>query len=70
MSGAKSLEEVITAYEAEMKPRGAKEVALSLEQALKSRDKDMIKNSPLFKLGWERDRVAAPATIAASKENI
>ena len=39
-----------------MKPRGAKEVALSLEQALKARDRNTIKDSPLFKLGWQRDK--------------
>ena len=56
VAGEKSLEEVITAYEAEMKPRGAREVALSLEQALKGREKDPIEESPLFKYGWKRDQ--------------
>ncbi|KAM3067369.1 hypothetical protein ACMFMF_009860 [Clarireedia jacksonii] len=55
-AGATTLGEAITAYEAEMKPRGAKEVALSLEQALKARDKDTIKDSPIFKLGWQRSK--------------
>ena len=41
-----------------MKPRGAKEVALSLEQALKARDKDTIKDSPLLKLGWQQGKPA------------
>ncbi|KAL8722376.1 MAG: hypothetical protein Q9181_007501, partial [Wetmoreana brouardii] len=52
-----SLKEAITAYEAEMKPRGAREVALSLEQALKGRNKNTIKDGPLFKLGWQREKI-------------
>ncbi|KAL4912434.1 hypothetical protein BDW62DRAFT_206487 [Aspergillus aurantiobrunneus] len=43
----------ITRYEDEMKPRGATEVALSLEQALKARDQSTLKESPLFKQGWK-----------------
>ncbi|KAL8897693.1 MAG: hypothetical protein Q9192_002447 [Flavoplaca navasiana] len=62
-SGAKTLKDAILAYEAEMKPRGASEVALSLEQALKGRDKNTIKDSPLFKLGWQREK-AETATAA------
>lgn len=51
--GEKTLTEVITAYEDEMKPRGAKEVMLSLEQALKARDQKTLKDSPLFQQGWK-----------------
>jgi hypothetical protein len=60
--GTTTLEEAITAYETEMKPRGAKEVALSLEQALKARDKDTIKDSPIFKLGWQASKQASVET--------
>lgn len=56
MSGDKTLGQAITAYEAEMKPRGAKEVALSLDQALKARDLNMIKESPIFKHGWQQGK--------------
>jgi hypothetical protein len=61
--GQKSLDNAITAYEAEMKPRGAKEVALSLEQALKAREMSTIRDSPIFKVGWQRGRedVVEPA---------
>lgn len=59
------MKEAMTAYEAEMKPRGVKEVALSLEQALKARDKNTIKDSPLFKLGWQRGKAEALAPAPA-----
>lgn len=55
-SGENTLAHLITAYEDEMKPRGATEVTLSLEQALKARDQSTIKDSPLFKLGWQQGR--------------
>ena len=48
-----------------MKPRGAKEVALSLEQALKARDQNTIKDSPLFKFGWQRGKAEALAPAPA-----
>ncbi|KAL8747115.1 MAG: hypothetical protein Q9190_000978 [Brigantiaea leucoxantha] len=57
----KTLQEAVSEYEAEMKPRGAKEVALSLEQALKARDMNTLKDSPLFKLGWQRDKTSVAA---------
>ena len=68
LAGETSLEAAITAYEAEMKARGATEVALSLEQALKSRNKDTIMDSPVFKLGFGRSKTEAAAgdTVAAS----
>ncbi|KAK5741894.1 hypothetical protein LTR17_003642 [Elasticomyces elasticus] len=51
VSGEQSLGQVITAYEEEMRPRGAKDVALSLEQAEKSRDWDRLMSSPIFQVG-------------------
>ncbi|CAI6237290.1 unnamed protein product [Periconia digitata] len=54
LAGQKSLGHAIAEYEAEMKPRGAKEVALSLEQALKAKDMSTLKDSPIFKVGWKR----------------
>jgi hypothetical protein len=59
--------DAITEYESEMKPRGAKEVALSLEQALKARDQNTLKDSPLFKQGWKRATVDAALPTAAEK---
>ena len=64
-AGEISLAEAIGAYEAEMKPRGVREVALSLEQALKARDKDTMKDSPLFKLGFGRGQTEAEAGTLA-----
>lgn len=64
VAGEKSLGDAITAYEAEMKPRGAKEVALSLEQALKARDMSTIKDSPIFKVGWKRDKEDVSEPVA------
>ncbi|KAF2219773.1 putative monooxygenase [Elsinoe ampelina] len=55
-NGKKTLAEAIAEYEAEMKPRGAREVGLSLEQAMKARNTSTIKDSPIFKLGWQRER--------------
>lgn len=46
-----TLSEAITAYEDEMRPRGAKEVKLSYQQAVASRNFDTIANSPIFKVG-------------------
>lgn len=54
LAGKTTLSEGVTAYEAEMRPRGAKEVALSLEQAEKSRDWDTIMDSPIYKHGLGR----------------
>jgi 2-polyprenyl-6-methoxyphenol hydroxylase-like FAD-dependent oxidoreductase len=64
-AGETTQREAITTYEAEMKPRGAKEVELSLEQALKARDANTIKDSPLFKHGWQRGKPEAPAQVQA-----
>jgi len=62
VAGEKSLANAIADYEAEMKPRGAKEVALSLEQALKARDKETLKDSPIFTHGWKRGDVKVSLT--------
>jgi len=53
-AGKKTLSETISAYEDEMRPRGAKEVALSLEQAVKTRDWASVKDSPIFKIGHSK----------------
>ncbi|KAF2170151.1 hypothetical protein M409DRAFT_19757 [Zasmidium cellare ATCC 36951] len=53
-TGSKSLSEAVTAYEAEMKPRGAKEVALSLEQAKSSRNVETWKESAMARVGHSR----------------
>ncbi|KAK4543969.1 hypothetical protein LTR36_004743 [Oleoguttula mirabilis] len=52
--GKQTLAEVVTAYEAEMRPRGAREVALSLEQARKTRDWETVMEGPVFKQGYRR----------------
>ena len=48
--GRSSLAEAITAYDEEMRPRGAKEVALTFEQALATRTGELEK-SPIFRIG-------------------
>lgn len=45
----KTLKEAIDSYEAEMIPRGAKEVELSLEQGLLCHDWETFRESPYFK---------------------
>jgi hypothetical protein len=65
-----TLEDSITAYEAEMKPRGAKEVALSLEQALMARDKDTIKDSPIFRHGWQRGNADAVVETSSATNKV
>lgn len=67
MNGQKTFKDAITEYEAEMKPRGAKEVALSLEQALKARKTDTLKDSPIFKQGWKRDDAEVVEAPTAEK---
>lgn len=46
-----TLSEAVTAYEDEMRPRGAKEVKLTYQQAVASRDFSTIANSPIFRVG-------------------
>ena len=60
VSGSKMLCDTIGAYEDEMRARGAKEVALSLEQAEKSRDFATLMESPIFKLGHDRSQPLDP----------
>lgn len=48
-----TLKDAIDAYESEMKPRGTREVNLSLEQARKASNSKAIKDSPIFKIGWK-----------------
>lgn len=48
-----TLKDAIDAYESEMKPRGVREVNLSLEQARKASNSKAIKDSPIFKIGWK-----------------
>ena len=54
VAGNKSLAEAVTAYEEEMRPRGAKEVRLSYQQAVESRQWDTLKSSPMMRYGHER----------------
>lgn len=54
VTGSKSLHEAVTAYEEEMKPRGAKEVAMSLEQAKSSRNVETWKESSVSRFGHRR----------------
>ncbi|KAK3072892.1 hypothetical protein LTR53_005995 [Teratosphaeriaceae sp. CCFEE 6253] len=55
VSGEQPLGELITAYEAEMRPRGTKEVALSSEQAnIPNTEGDSFMKSPVFKYGLGR----------------
>lgn len=49
-----TLEQAITAYEDEMRPRGAKEVRLTYSQALSSRDFKNIADSPIFTVGHSK----------------
>ncbi|WPH01317.1 putative monooxygenase, protein [Acrodontium crateriforme] len=68
ISGECTLQEAITGYEHEMKPRGSKEVALSYEQAVKARDQSTILDSPIFKLGWKRDASSHAVRTAETVE--
>ncbi|KAK4553131.1 hypothetical protein LTR86_009858 [Recurvomyces mirabilis] len=63
VKGGKTLAEAISGYEAEMKPRGASEVGLSFEQAVKARDQSTLEESPLFKQGWAKSGVPASASV-------
>ncbi|KAI4598369.1 hypothetical protein KJ359_002778 [Pestalotiopsis sp. 9143b] len=50
-----SLQKAVSAYEDELRPRGGKEVELSLEQALRSKDvRSMAKDAPIFRVGHAR----------------
>lgn len=52
-SGVSTLKEAISAYEESMRPRGARDVALSLETAKKLLVSD-LKDSPMFKVGLQK----------------
>ena len=56
VTGTRSLSDGISEYEKEMRVRGAKEVALSFEQAQKSAAKN-LQESPIIKMGHERNDV-------------
>lgn len=63
VSGQRTLAEAVSAYEEEMRPRGTKEVQMSLEQAEKSRPA-ALHDSPLFKTGHQK---YDPGTLSRSK---
>lgn len=48
-----TLKEAITGFEESMRPRGARDVALSLESATKTRISDLME-SPMFKIGLQK----------------
>jgi hypothetical protein len=54
VAGKHNLAESITAYEDEMRPRGANEVALSYEQAKKTKNLATVRDSPVFRHGHSR----------------
>jgi 2-polyprenyl-6-methoxyphenol hydroxylase-like FAD-dependent oxidoreductase len=55
MDRDKPAQEAIDVYEAEMRPRGGKEVELSFGQAMKSRDVGTLATeSPVFKVGYAK----------------
>ncbi|KAK6221020.1 hypothetical protein LQW54_001592 [Pestalotiopsis sp. IQ-011] len=50
-----SLQKAVSAYEDDMRPRGGKEVELSLEQALRSKNvRSMAEDAPIFRVGHAR----------------
>lgn len=53
VAGNSSLKEGVTAYEDKMRPRGARDVALSLETATKLRISN-LRESPMFVLGLQK----------------
>jgi 2-polyprenyl-6-methoxyphenol hydroxylase-like FAD-dependent oxidoreductase len=53
----KNLKEEIDKYEAEMRPRATKEVELALQTAEMSADWEKFTESPLFKLGHNKDKM-------------
>lgn len=53
ISGVSTLKDAISAYEDAMRPRGARDVALSLETAKKLLISD-LKESPMFKVGLQK----------------
>lgn len=55
--GGKGLKEAIDGYEAEMRPRGVKEVELSLQTAEIGADWAKFQESPIVKLGHNKEKV-------------
>ena len=53
ISGKATLKEAITRFEESMRPRGARDVALSLESAKKTRISDLME-SPMFQIGLQK----------------
>lgn len=53
IAGKSTLKSAITAYEENMRPRGARDVAMSLESAVKTRISDLME-SPMFKVGLQK----------------
>lgn len=53
----KSLQEAIDAYEEEMRPRAGQEVQITLKAAHCAHDWDLLRQSPIFKLGANRAEV-------------
>lgn len=53
ISGVSTLKDATSAYEDSMRPRGARDVALSLETAKKLLVSD-LKESPMFKVGLQK----------------
>ena len=56
MAATRSLADGISEYENEMRVRGAKEVALSFEQAQKTAAKN-LQDSPIVKMGHQRNDI-------------
>lgn len=53
VAGKSTLKDALTLYEVGMRQRGARDVALSLESAKKTRLSDIM-NSPMFKIGLQK----------------
>lgn len=68
VEGKGSLAEVVSAYEAEMVPRGAEEVDLCVENGKLLHDWARIQESPVFKIGFKamEGNVAAAAVTPAA----
>ncbi len=55
--GMESLQEAISAYEAEMRPRTGQEVQITLKAAHCAHDWELLTQSPIFKFGANRPEV-------------
>lgn len=56
-NGEKSLQEAITTYEEEMRPRAGQEVQITLKQAHAAHNWESLMQSPMFKLGANKPEV-------------